>query len=55
MIPTTTPREALEALRIGHAKAQAMLVQAKTATRRDIAVFWCDYFDRQIRRWECKQ
>lgn len=55
MIPTTTPREALEALRIGHAKAQAMLMQAKTAKRRDIAAFWVDYFDRQMKRWEAQQ
>lgn len=55
MIPIITQAEALASLRTGLINAQAMLAQAKTAKRRDIAAFWCDYFNRQIVRWEGKQ
>lgn len=54
MIPTTTPRDALEALRNGLQLAQMQLTQATTPEQKQIAQFWVDYFARQISRWEGK-
>ena len=47
--------DALDSLRNGLVIAQQQLRDAKTDEQRAMALFWIDYFARQITRWEARR